>query len=80
MSSMIGIKVADGAFFPVLTEGTVARKRLVLTTAHDAQTSVQIDFYKAASMSMQDASYIGTMLIENIQKKNKNHPEISTSL
>ena len=76
MSSMIGIKVADGAFFPVLTEGTAARKRLVLTTAHDAQTSVQIDFYRASSMSMHSASYIGTLLIENIQKKNKGSPSI----
>jgi hypothetical protein len=73
---MIGIKVADGAFFPVLAENTVARKRLVLTTAHDAQTSVQIDFYRASSVSMQDAFYIGTLLIENIQKKKKGGPSI----
>jgi hypothetical protein len=73
---MIGIKVADGAFFPVFTEDTFARKRLVLTTAHDAQTSVQIDFYRTSSMSVQDASYIGTLLIENIQKKKKRSPSI----
>ncbi|MDR0685647.1 MAG: LysM peptidoglycan-binding domain-containing protein [Spirochaetaceae bacterium] len=80
MSSLIGIKVADGAFFPVLTEGTVARKRLVLTTAHDDQTSVQIDFYKASSISMNDASYIGTLLIEKIQKKNKGSPSIELTV
>lgn len=80
MSSMIGIKVADGAFFPVLTEGTVARKRLVLTTAHDAQTSVQVDFFRASSMSMRDASHIGTLLIENIQKKKKGGPSIELTV
>jgi hypothetical protein len=73
---MIGIKVADGAFFPVLTEGVVARKCLVLTTAHDAQTSVQIDFYRTSSMSVHNTSYMGTLLIENIQKKKKGSPSI----
>ncbi|MDR2343918.1 MAG: LysM peptidoglycan-binding domain-containing protein [Spirochaetaceae bacterium] len=73
---MIGIKVADGAFFPVLMEDTVARKRLVLTTAHDAQTNVQIDFYRAFSASMHNASYLGTLLLENIQGKKEGEPSI----
>jgi hypothetical protein len=73
---MIGIKVADGAFFPVLAGDTAAKKRLVLTTAHDSQTSVQIDFFRAASASMHNASYIGTLLIDDIQKKKKGSPSI----
>jgi hypothetical protein len=77
---MIGIKVADGAFFPVLTEDTVARKRLVLTTAHDGQTSVQIDFYRTSSKYIHDAAYIGTLLIENIQKKTKGSPSIELTV
>jgi hypothetical protein len=77
---MIGIKVADGAFFPVLTEDAVSRKRLILTTAHDGQTSVQIDFYRASSISMHDADYIGTLLIENIQEKKKGGPSIELTV
>ncbi|MDR2803360.1 MAG: LysM peptidoglycan-binding domain-containing protein [Treponema sp.] len=73
---MIGIKVADGAFFPIVEENVAARKRLVLTTANDAQTSVQIDFYRSSSASMSEAAYIGTLLIENITKKNKGNPSI----
>jgi hypothetical protein len=73
---MIGIKIADGTFFPILEENKVAKKRLVLTTAHDSQTNVQIDVYKSRSMSMDDASYIGTLLVENITKKEKGNPSI----
>jgi nucleoid-associated protein YgaU len=73
---MIGIKIADGAFFPILEENKAAKKRLVLTTAHDAQTNVQIDIYKSSSVSMNDAIYIGTLLVENITQKKKGGPSI----
>jgi hypothetical protein len=73
---MIGIKVADGGFFPIVAENVNARKRLVLTTAHDAQSSVQIDFYKSSLHSMEDAAYIGTLLLENIPKKEQGNPSI----
>ncbi|MDR2659765.1 MAG: LysM peptidoglycan-binding domain-containing protein [Spirochaetaceae bacterium] len=66
---MIGIKVADGGFFPIVAENINAKKRLVLTTAHDGQPSVQIDFYKSSKQSMDDAVYIGTLLLENISKE-----------
>jgi molecular chaperone DnaK (HSP70) len=79
MSSMIGIKIAVGSFFPLLEEDTVAKKRLVLTTAHDVQTNVQIDVYKSSSMSMNDASYIGTLLVENISQKKKATPRSNLS-
>jgi hypothetical protein len=76
MSSMIGIKVADGGFFPIVAENVNARKRLVLTTAHDDQSSVQIDFYKSSLHSMEDAVYIGTLLLENISKKDQGSTSI----
>jgi hypothetical protein len=76
MSSMIGIKVADGGFFPIVAENVNARKRLVLTTAHDAQSSVHIDFYKSSLHSMEDAVYIGTLLLENISKKEQGSTSI----
>jgi LysM repeat protein len=76
MSSMIGIKVADGEFFPILADDVPAKKRLVLTTAHDEQTNVQIDFYKTSVLSLQEAAYIGTLLLENLGKKEKGEPSI----
>jgi hypothetical protein len=73
---MIGIKTADGAFFPIMEEGKAAKRRLVLTTAHDAQTHVQIDLYKTSSMSMETASYVGTLIVENITQTKKGAPSI----
>jgi LysM repeat protein len=76
MSSIIGIKTADGVFFPILEENKAAKKRLVLTTANDAQTHVQIDLYKTPSMSMANASHIGTLIVENITRSKKGAPSI----
>jgi hypothetical protein len=59
-----------------LEENKVAKKRLVLTTAHDAQTNVQIDIYKSSSMSMNNAIHIGTLLVENITQNKKGGPSI----
>lgn len=76
MASSIGIKIANGEFYPVLEEGSSVKKRLVLTTVHDGQRSVQIDLYRSDSRSMADASYIGSLVVENIAEKLKGEPSI----
>lgn len=76
MYCMIGIKVADGKFYPILSENESAKKRLVLTTARDGQESVQIDLYRTATASMQDADFVGSLLVENIARTNKGEPSI----
>jgi hypothetical protein len=73
---MIGIKVADGKFYPILSENESAKKRIVLTTARDGQESVQIDLYRTATASMQDADFVGSLLVENIARTNKGEPSI----
>ena len=42
----IGVKLADGSFFPVIEEFSVVKKRLILTTVRDNQSSMQINLYK----------------------------------
>jgi len=77
MAGTIGIKIANGAFYPILWEGDHSvKKRLVLTTVHDSQESVQIDLYRSASESMLDAQYIGTLMVENINPRPKGEPSI----
>jgi len=76
MAASIGIKIANGEFYPILEEGTSVKKRLVLTTVHDGQESVQIDLYKSESNSMSDAEYIGSLVIEHIAPKPKGEPSI----
>lgn len=79
MAGTIGIKIANGDFYPVLMEGnSTIKKRLVLTTVHDRQESVQIDLFRSVSKSMIDAQYIGSLLVENIKPRAKGEPSIET--
>jgi hypothetical protein len=80
MASSIGIKQANGDFYSILEENQAAKKRLVLTTVHDNQKSVQIDLYKSYSKSMADALYIGSIVVENISPKSKGEPSIEMTL
>ena len=73
---MIGIKIADGTYFPILEEGGSVKKKLVLTTVNDDQESVQIDLFKGDGRDMQDASYVGSLVIEDIMPMMKGEPEI----
>lgn len=41
MGNIIGIKLADGSFYPVMEEGKPFTKNLELTTVKDNQTTVQ---------------------------------------
>ena len=72
----IGIKVADGSYFPVLEHGFTGRKKLVLTTARDNQSRAQIDLYRGRDSSLSSARYIGSLIIENIAEAAKGTPEI----
>ena len=76
MASNIGIKIANGDFYPILEENSSVKKRLILTTVHDNQPSVQIDLYRSAVSSMTDAQYIGSLVIERIKAKPKGEPSI----
>ena len=76
----IGIKIADGSYFPILEEGNTKRKRLVLTTAKDDQESVQIDLYKGEGSELLDAAYVGSLLIENITQGPKESSEIELKI
>ncbi|MCL2128446.1 MAG: Hsp70 family protein, partial [Treponema sp.] len=76
MAGTIGIKIANGDFYPITGENTPVRKRLVLTTVHDRQGSVQIDLFRSISKSMMDAQYIGSLVVENIRHKPKGEPSI----
>jgi hypothetical protein len=77
---MIGLKLADGEFYPVLEDGTAARKRLVVTTVQDGQPSVQIDLYRGQGPTVESAAYIGSLVVEGIPKMAKGEPDIRMDL
>ena len=76
MASDIGIKIANGEFYPIIKENSLIRKRLILTTVHDNQPSVQIDLYRSSTDTITDAQYIGSLVVENIRPKPKGEPSI----
>jgi len=76
MASSIGIKIANGEFYPIVEENSLIKKRLILTTVHDNQPSVQIDLYRSPVNAMTDAQYIGTVVVENIKPRPKGEPSI----
>ena len=80
MAGTIGIKIANGDFFPITEENLPGKKRIILTTVHDRQSSVQIDLYRSISKSMLDAQYIGSVVVENIKHKTRGEPSIEMVL
>ena len=78
--STIGIKVADGSYYPVLEHGFTGTKKLTLTTSKDNQQKVQIDLYRGVAPSPTPARYIGSLVIENIPPASQGKPEIELLL
>ena len=66
MGNIIGIKLADGSFYPVMEEGQPFSKKLELTTVRDDQTTVHLDLYRSATGSMEDAEYVDTLVVDNL--------------
>jgi len=76
VASTIGIKIANGEFYSIIEENSQVKKRLVLTTVHNNQQSVQIDLYRSSTGTMADAFYVGSLVLENIKKRSKGEPSI----
>lgn len=76
----IGIKLADGSFFPVMEEGTPETKNLNLTTANNNQTCVMVDLFRSETGTMDDAEYIDTLKIENLNEHPNGEPSLSFSI
>ncbi len=76
----IGIKLADGSFYPILEEGTAKTYQLDLTTVKDGQTKVQIDLYRSASGTMEDAEYVDTLEVTNLVPHPNGEAELHLSV
>lgn len=77
MSKSIGIKLADGTFYPILEEGKPDNKRLELTTVKDNQETVQVDLYRSETNSMDDAEYVDSLQIENLIARPNGEPTLA---
>ncbi|MFZ4616737.1 MAG: Hsp70 family protein [Rectinemataceae bacterium] len=78
--STIGIKLADGKFYPILDDGRPAGKRLVVTTVKDGQKSVQIDVYRGEGESVVGAHYMGSLVVDGIPEQAAGTPDVKLEL
>ena len=76
----IGIKLADGSFYPVLEDNKPSEKELELTTAHNNQTKVMVDLYRSANCTMDDAEYVDSLQIENLNARPNGEADIKFSI
>ena len=76
----IGIKLADGSFYPIMEEGQPVKKTLGLTTVNDNQTRVLVDVYRSKTGTMEDAEYIDTLQIDNLVEHPNGQNEINLDI
>ncbi|MHB9293181.1 hypothetical protein Holit_02302 [Hollandina sp. SP2] len=67
MALMIGIKIANGDFYPILGEKGAVKKRPFLTTAHHNQEILRIELYKRATKTLADACYMGGIAVKPLK-------------
>ena len=78
MASKIGIKLADGTFFPILDEDALSEQSLELTTVRDDQESVQINLFKQVDGA--EPEYIGSLIVEDISTGRAGDPTINLKI
>lgn len=78
---MIGIKLADGSFYPVLEEGVPGSKKIMLSTARNHQDVVHIDLFRGAEgTSLDAAEHIAGIVLEGLCENPGEESEIELSL
>lgn len=76
----IGIKLADGTFFPILEEGSPEKKEINLTTVKDNQTKVKVALYRGEKSSIDEAEYLDTLEISKMKKHPNGEPNIGLEI
>jgi len=78
---MIGLKLADGRFFPILEETERTAKRVVLTTVRNEQTQVKVDLYRGDTESDPSSwEYIASLVLEHVRPTPTGTPELELIL
>jgi hypothetical protein len=74
---MIGIRLADGSYYPILDETQRLRKRMVLGPANDDQQEVHIQFYRDDSDAFISPEFLGSVNLQHLSPKKKDEKNIS---
>ncbi|GMO58547.1 MAG: hypothetical protein Ta2A_04150 [Treponemataceae bacterium] len=76
--AFLGIKLADGTFYPIITESEQGTTKLDLTTVENGQTTVQVDLYR--SPDCKKTEFIDTLQLENLVPHKEGEQDVSLML
>ncbi len=76
----IGIRLFDDSFVPVLTEGEVKNKRVILTTVRDNQEKAIIELFEGTSDTCSENEYLGKLTIDINRNTDKGEPGLEVNL
>lgn len=80
MSKSVGIKLADGTFYPIVEEGFSSKKIIELTTVQENQTKVCLDIYRSETGTIGRAEYIATLEISNLSPQSDRNISLKLSI
>jgi hypothetical protein len=75
--AVIGVKLADETFYPILKQGVPAKKTLRLTTVSDGQAVAHIELFCSEDGTMNAARYVDTLLLERVAPQRSGEPDIA---
>ena len=73
----IGIRIANGTYFPILHEDELVRKKVVLSPVKDSQKDVKIDLYRGEGEGMHNPVYVASLILNNIEQDGGKQVEIT---
>ena len=76
----IGIKIANGTYFPILKEEDRAKKKVVLSPVKEDQKDVKIDIFRGEGDGMYDPVYVASLILNNINQDDGKVPDIELLL
>ena len=76
----IGIKIANGTYFPIIKEEDRAKKKVVLSPVKEDQKDVKIDIYRGEGDGMYDPVYVASLILNNIKQDDGKVPDIELLL
>lgn len=72
----IGLRLADHSFFPIFSDETPVRKRMVLTTAQDGQDRMEIAFRRSGTQDLSGGEPFAVLTLENLAARDRGDPDI----
>ncbi len=72
----IGIRIANGTYFPILQEDDNRKKRVILSPVREDQKDVKIDIFRGEGQGMFNPVYVASLILNNISQSPGSPAEI----